>query len=362
MKMKGISREIALEHSDTLRRSAIPNRATLNYLLFLIFPASLCGCDFPELKGNAPVTPEYSAENECGTSVKTSISINGKAENLDIFTFDNDRMERLDSYQRFEKEDLRICDIATRTGEKTMVIIANSNTDKYDWIDINCRKALEKRIFNLEEESIAHPVMTAEQQFKAGSTCQVQLTPLGGEVVLRSLRCDFSDRTYEGEKLRDIKVYLTNINASCGIQTDIDKYPSRIINAGRLDLNDLERFMHPEMIYAEIDNPVGTARVYPDIRFKTYPNSCPEESVGSPYTKLVIEGRIRDNTYYYPIPINRKRDADEPGIRRNRCYIYDITITRTGLTDPDGSIEGLELDINLEVKEWKEKDWYDVRF
>lgn len=362
MKKTGISREIALEHSDTLRRSAIPNRATLNYLLFLIFPASICGCDFPELSGNTPVTPEYSAENECGTSVKTSISINGKAENLDIFTFDNDRMERLDSYQRFEKEDLRICDIATRTGEKTMVIIANSETDRYDWIDINCRKALEKRIFNLEDESIGNPIMTAEQQFKAGSTCHVQLTPLGGEIVLRSLRCDFSGRTYEGEKLRDIKVYLTNVNASCGIQTDMDDYPSRIINAGRLDLNVLKHFRHPEMIYAEIDNPVGTGRVYPDIKFKTYPNSCLEESVGSPYTKLVIEGRIQDKTYYYPIPINRKRDADEPGIRRNRSYIYDITITRTGLTDPDGSIEGLELAINLEVKEWKEKDWYDVRF
>ena len=98
MKKTGISREIALEHSDTLRRSAIPNRATLNYLLFLIFPALICGCTAPELAQTYLDAPE-------SNRVKTIIKMNSQALCLDVFTFENDRLKRLDSYQRFEKGD-----------------------------------------------------------------------------------------------------------------------------------------------------------------------------------------------------------------------------------------------------------------
>jgi hypothetical protein len=32
------------------------------------------------------------------------------------------------------------------------------------------------------------------------------------------------------------------------------------------------------------------------------------------------------------------------------------------LNDPDGVIKEEEIMANMEIKEWKEKDWYDIRF
>jgi hypothetical protein len=72
----------------------------------------------------------------------------------------------------------------------------------------------------------------------------------------------------------------------------------------------------------------------------------------------VIEGKIGQDTYYYPIRVNQ----ENRGIRRGCRYILDITITRAGATDPDGSLESIGLEINMEVEEWKEKEKYTVGY
>ena len=96
-------------------------------------------------------------------------------------------------------------------------MIANSSEDKYGWADINCRKALSKRTFNLEDESPHFPVMTGEHCIKAGTTFIADMRPLTGIVVLRSVRCSFWEPQLKEEHLTDVKAYLTNVNASCGI-------------------------------------------------------------------------------------------------------------------------------------------------
>ena len=364
MNTKQTSREIFLNRSDTSWHIVNPIRESLSYLLFLIFPALICGCWTSGLQDTSPEAPDSAAENIYEDIVKTSVCIDGKVERLDVFTFENDRLERLDSYQRFNMGDYdgRVCDVASCSGEKTMVIIANSAAEKYGWTDINCRRSLEKKRFDLEDEDPAHPLMTGAHSFRAGDGFSAQIAPITGEVVLRSIRCDFSDKTYSSATLTDIKVYLTNVNASCGIWAEDETYPTRIINAGRLNEDDLADLRHPEIVFKEIEREAGREEMNVGVRLRAYPNSCPEESPGTPFTKLVIEGKINGATWYYPIPVNRGRHAEEPGIRRNRCYIYDLTITGTGLEDPDGSIAEAAVKVNMEVKEWKEKDWYGVRF
>ena len=357
------SRENILNSSDTFWRSATPCREPFSYLLFLIFPALVCGCCASELQNTFAAVPDSSGESHDRFQVRTTAGIESRFRSLDVFTFENDRMERLDSYQRFEEGQHtgQTCSIASRSGEKIITMIANSSEDKYGWADINCRKALTKRVFNLEDESPHFPIMTGEHCIKAGTTFIADMRPLTGRVVLRSIRCSFSEPQLKEEHLTDVKAYLTNVNASCGIWPE-ETGPSRIINAGRLNENDLSRFQHPEIIFNQINENIGHERVYPEIILEAYPNFYPEESIGTPYTKLVIEGKIKGHTYYYPIPINRGKGSTEPGIRRDKSYIYDLTITRTGLNDPDGVIKEEEIKANMEIKEWKEKDWYDIRF
>ena len=364
MKTIKTSRESFLNLSDTSWHIANPIRESLSYLLFLIFPALTCGCRAPELQASYAEAPSSTAKNHYEGMEKTSVKIEGNAESLDVFTFENDRLERLDSYQRFEKGDYNgnICEIASCSGEKTMIIIANSPLKKHEWIDINCLKSLEKKSFNLEDENPSYPLMTGEYNIKAGEEFQTELIPMAGEVVLRSLVCDFSDKTYSEAKMTDIKIYLTNVNSSCGIWTGDETYPSRIINAGKMSMDDLAEFRYPEIIFREIETDVGRDKMTDEIRLLAYPSSCLEESPGTPFTKLVIEGKINGKTWYYPIAVNRSKHTAEPGIRRNRCYIYDLTITGTGLEDPDGTIAEAAIKVNMEVKKWEEKDWYGVRF
>ena len=364
MKTNKISRDVIHIQSVTLWQFAIPTRDSLSYLLFLLFPALLCGCQIMEIETTSePLSPmAYVTYSKHDT--KTRININDDITCLDVFSFNDDVFERLDSYQRFEHVEFKdnTCSIGTSSGKKRIIMLANHTSDKYEWIDINCTKALEKTRFDLEQEEPDYPIMTADFKIDAGESLNSELEPLTGEVLLRSICCDFSGKAYSGSELTDIKVYLTNVNASCGIWNNDDGSPARIINAGRLNGDDLSRFTHPEMIYQDLGNSVGSIRSYPGIKFKAYPSYHQDESIGTPFTRLVIEGKIMGHTYYYPIAINRTAKSDNSGLRRNMCYIYDITIRRTGLTDPDGNIEDSFADIDIEVEKWKERDWYDLHF
>ena len=365
MKKINISREIFFEQSEILRQFVAPDReSSTSYLLFLVFPALIYGCSTLEVNNAIVAPPEDTTETILANESKTTINVPAGIASLDVFTFEDDRLQRLDSYQRFEGtiNDRMVCDIASRSGTKVMTMLANSSKDRYEWTDINCRAALENLVFSLENERYDLPLMTSEHHVSAGSIFNSEFSHLSGEVRLRSLKCDFSGKPYEGEELTDVRIYLTNVNADISIGTDGDTNPTRIINAGRLNDADIKRFREPEIIFRELEESVGTEKIHPDVRLRAYPNCCPEESIGSPFTRLVIEGRICGNTYYYPIAINRMGGVAEYGLRSNRCYIYDLNISQTGLTDPDGNIDNLSVEINMEVEEWKEKDWYDVRF
>ena len=97
--------------------------------------------------------------------------------------------------------------------------------------------------------------------------------------------------------------------------------------------------------------------IYPDINFLCYQNSPVEEGPGSPYTRLVIEGKIDSETYYWPITIN-----PDNGMERGARYSYDILIRRKGVTDPDIPIDLSNAEIKLTIKPWIEKDDYTVGF
>lgn len=354
------SRETILELSDIPWHSAYPNRETFILLLFLILPALVCGCEILESSDSLSASPDDSAQ----ISILYHSQRNCQIKTLDVFVFNNDRLERLDSYQRFENNtaDEILCNIASCSGDKHFVFLANSGIDKYEWVDVSCLKSLYKRTFDLESENSDYPIMVGEYVTNAGSSFSTDISPLTAEIILRSIKSDFTGKSYADEKLTDVRVYLTNVNASCGINPSDEEAPSRIINFGMLNTDDMNGFIFPEQICQSLDYDIGRERRYPFVRLQAYPSCYNKESVGSPYTKLVIEGKINGNTYYYPIAINRNGFTDGFGIRRADSYIYDITITRTGLTDPDGVIEEKSIIIDMEISEWREKDQYSISF
>lgn len=285
-------------------------------------------------------------------------------ETLDIFTFNDDILQRLDSYQRLEDIGADTVGIRSQNGPKHIVVCANSNIPKEDWAGINSLTSLVSRHADLAQERRGSLFMSGSGTIEAGTediSC-IALKPLAGEVVLRSIKADFTGRAYADAGITDVKVYLTNVNARCSILAEGEVRPTHIINSGGLDEEQTSSLSDPSLVFRTIGETVGNTTIYTDIRLLCYPSSYPEESPGTPFTRLVIEGRIDGETFWWPICINREKGCDEPGIFRNRSYIHDIVITGKGSSAPDEDIVREAIYFKMEIRKWEEKDKYYVRF
>lgn len=346
--MKDISRESLYLNSFTCIITFFLNRGAC--FTFLIIPAVFFSCTMSE----RPPQKDIDSKVLCSTITKVPLQESG-IKTLDAFLFEENG--KLNCYQRLESPD-DICEIASGSGEKQLLLVANCNKGIYEWANIKSLTSAADIYVNLEDEVREHPVMTSLQIITAGKEAKAKLYPLRSEIVLRSLRCDFSGKPYQDELMTDIKIYLSYVNASCSIIPSQRVMPSRIISAGILDKQQLNRFKEKGIIWSEIAESIGRETVQINKSLFCYANEPTEESIGSPFTRLVIEGTIEGNTYYYPIKIN----TGEGGIARGCRYIFDVILTRTGATNPDGELAEEDAVIKMELKKWKDKDWYTVSF
>lgn len=321
-----------------------------------LLPASLYCCSgSPEELQPAPAA--------CLTKVSLQHDISS-IESLDIFIFNDDRLQRLDCYQRFEDMDEWNGTVVSGSGKRIMTAVANSRYEREDWFSLVSRSNLKSFNIRLEDEMRHSPVMSGEALISADNDDRrrniLALSPLSSEIVLNSISCDFAGKPYEGEKITDVTVYLTNVNADYSLLEEEDSGPRRIINAGGLCEDDIGEFMHEELICQSIPQNISERVIYPDIRLRCYRSDRPQESPGTPFTRLVIEGTLTGVRYYWPIDINREDGGN--GVENGKRYSYDIKITRKGSLDPDIPIRTEDFSIKQTISEWKEKEQYEVIF
>ncbi|MGN0189075.1 MAG: hypothetical protein ACI395_06125 [Candidatus Cryptobacteroides sp.] len=331
---------------------------TIAYIAFG-YPALFYGCSSPaavEVPGGE-VSVIRLVNHEGGSSD------DGLSNNTDVFVFNDDALKRLDSYQKIGQDGGVI---ASRSGDKIVVAVSNALTG--GWTDIYSYEGLSSVSVLLEDEDPDKPVGVGAVRIRAGSgeAVEIRMRRLLAEIRLTGLRTDFFGTEYEDEPLTDVRAYLTDVNGSCRIVRDSCAPPGVIVNPGRLDELSLSGFRHRELVLRELGD-VGRDGLEEDVSLFCYPGDHPEDSPGSPFTKLVIEGKIRGHTYYYPLVINRggvlgtvfwEDGADGElgaGIRSGRTYCYDITICRSGTDDPDIPVEGGMVRINGKIVGWEEK-------
>ena len=279
---------------------------------------------------------------------------------IDALVFNDDQLQRLDCYQNFENMADGEQFIGSCSGAKILLLCANLQWNKDSWREYNSYKKACSLKVDLENEDREFPVMASVNHIKAGEEqTEVTLERISSEVVLRSICCDFTGKPYAGESITDTKVYLTNVNGSCSIIPQDDGAIERIINHRELIESDINIFNDTGLIFRRLEE-ISSSRSYPGIELLCYPNTSPEESIGSPFTKLVVEGKIQGETWYWPIDINRSGSGI--GIERNRRYIFDITIRCKGTKDPDITISSEMTDIIFEAETWKEKESYSISF
>lgn len=320
-------------------------KACKSGIFLLLLPAIAIGCS------PGVLSVDYDAAR--ASAFKISYTGSFSESTLDILTFENDWSERLDSYQRLEHFSSDSTWATSTDGDKIFFFCLNSQRDRYDWADIRSYSSLRKVVCNLENEKREAPAMTGEYRGKAGEEiCDIQFIPLASKVYLESLKCDFRGTPYSGMKLTEVRAYLTNINATCGLLHDADGENIRIINAGMLNQYDVEKFQDRSLILQEIASELGRGDVGTTEGFLCYPQAGDT----SRSTRLVIEGMVGNNRYYWPIEVCPE------GISRNCIYVFRITIRRKGVSDPDSLIRLSDIELKLEVKPWKEKEDYQVHF
>lgn len=336
----------------TLRSCCSSSQSVLGKTLLSLLPALACGC-------TAEVIAPSAETAECNARILMEGHV--PAENLsslDIFVFKNDELGLVDCYQRIDHPEEWDGNVCSSAGDRTISICANSRMTIDEWPWIRSREGLKKISVNLEQERREYPFMSGEIHVRAKKDSPIyaglSLRPLASEIYLRSVCCDFTGKPYAGEEITEAKVYLTNINAECGMLEDGDIRPGRLINSARLCPEDVDSFEDPGLIYQELDHNIGKAWIKPEIRLWCYPSNGYEESMGTPFSRMVIEGKIAGHTYYWPVNINR--DSGSSGIDRNRQYIYDIKITRKGSTDPDIPVEADDMEITFKTAIWEEKE------
>ena len=356
--------------SRVISLSAYNSVNSVNFLLVLsvlslALPAMSCGCTpCSELLVDDKTDDPTSILHLKSPSDAISGEYQGMS-SLDVFTFRTDGLKHLDSYQRFDDLDRSEVRIASGSGERKIFVCANSQWNRKEWTIVNSIEALEGFKADLEYEKRMFPLMTGETSAEDGSETSVRLKMLVSEIRIHSLRCDFSDKGYNGCTISDVRVYLINVNASCGITSEGTIMPERIINFGRLDPNDINKFEEPDLISVKLTENISSETIYPDICLRCYPNSCLEESLGSPFTKLVIEGKIKGETYYWSVAVGRQGERNEDnsyGIFRNSIYRYDIIIIGKGSKDPDICADKKSMAIKFETELWKEKDLYSITY
>ena len=285
-------------------------------------------------------------------------------DNIDIFTFNDNSLMQLDSYQRISYSSTGTINLRSQNGKKKIFAYRNSHTLRQDWYNLNSYWGLEDICTELKDERSDMFTMSGEGQAVAGSSNinKINLKPYVSEIQLRSLSCDFTGKPYQGQKLRSVMVYLTNVNCSCPLIYEEPLKPSTFINMGGLDDNIFKEFKEPELIMRDVNATIGYNPVRTNINLYCYPNTCLEEGPGTPFTRLVIEGKLNGETCWWPISINRQSNSKQPGIHRNCRYIYNITLRTNGSAGPDDPIEIEDIDIEMNIEPWNVKDNYSVEF
>lgn len=302
-------------------------------------------------------------EADSGPSVKLAVHQAQQEEicSIDAFVFNDDILKKIDSYQRTEVFSGGDIIIGSCSGQKVILLCANAPWDAIGWDDVSSFNKALSLTSDLEKEDRNRPVMSAIAHTKAGERDSIKFERLTSEIELRSIRCDFTGKPYAGEKICNARIYLTNVNGTCSMMPTDGAPMQRIINHGGLIPDDIEPFIEPKNIMDSIGN-IDITQEYPGIRFLCYPNSSIQESISTPFTRLVLEGDVQGDTWYWPIDINRDCNNSHEGINRNMKYVYDLTIRSKGTKDPDIPIDPEMVETKFVIEKWEEKESYHVSF
>ena len=332
----------------------------------IVFLAFSCeqGMDVPENGNGEPcklilsIIPQTKATG-LNHGIQSEDNIVNK---LEIFVFrgDGDDAGYLDTYKKLEGDELISLsgiEIKSTTGKKIIYAIANSHKDS--WEGVVTIEDFEKEMAFLQKEKLKDFTMVGNVEATLQLTTSVtfSISRYVARVHLSSVKTDFAGTPYEGTSLKNVKIYLVNVYGDKSYAINENSSSSLVLNRRMAVGQDVNNCAMGGLLYDEIVSDITDTPYATQHYFYCYENMIESEGDAMGYTRLVIQGDLNGNTYYYPININREgfgySDTNgHYGVKRNTSYKLDVIISRPGSTDPDEILEYGTLTTNLNVLDW----------
>lgn len=175
----------------------------------------------------------------------------------------------------------------------------------------------------------------------------IPIRHITSRVVVSSIKKQFKSAALEALEFKVVNIYLVNVAGDCTYGGE--QAPTLWYNK-LADCNEI-----PEIVKDKVDAVVTASKPHTVTHtFYAYPNPTEEDSdsdMWSPrYTRLVIETKLGDDTFYYPVSL--------PRIESNKSYnISEIKITRPGSTSPDKPVSYLDCSFTVSVEPWVDVSW-----
>lgn len=302
-------------------------RGSVALSVFTQPPALLSSC--------VSVPPEISHE----VHIETKASAEGL---IDLFFFDAEEPFLLDSYQRISPYSSPVYGLSG-PGRKKVVAIQAGEGDIYGRSYVRALGDLSSDIFSLSKEHPVKPFLYGSTYLEEGRsrTVTLKLKPVLCQIRVRSLCCNFQERPYAGERLKNAKLFLVNAVSEYAPADEAEGRPVSWENIGCLASDS------PLLVKDGIGT-VGPERIYPDVSLYCYPNPVRTETPGTPFTRLVLEGDVGNAHCYYPVSI--------PGMAPGKVYELDMTLLRIGMSDPDLPAQTGQIVIDYSTVPWYEND------
>lgn len=242
-------------------------------------------------------------------------------------------------------------------GAKSVWAVANSHSVS-EFAGIKTVDALGALTAKLNKENAGDFTMVGKNSVEAAVSATpaevtVDLKRLVARVHVGTIKTDMSGG-YADDSLTNAKIYLINAYNESQLSTMSGK-EGCMVNKKEFKASDTVGFAMKDIVCTDIPNIKKVAQDI-DQYFYAYGNSGSEGK-----TKLVIEGKLGEKTYYYPIRITDKNGADLLSAN-TALNITDITITRPGSEDPDVDVEYGTVKFIVNVVDWVKRDSSNVIF
>lgn len=290
---------------------------------------------------------------------------------LEIFLFKSNGA--LETYKKYTAEQITAAggltnlEIKSTAGQKNIYVIANSKMD--NWTGYIDESYFLERACNLASENYQNFTMSGSTSatISGAGSVEITISRLVARVVVTGISTAFTGTPYQGQELRDVKLYLANVHSSKNFMGTGFASPT-ILNNGGYDASSNSGLTISNMLYDVIMPSIDDDNAYTtDHYFYCYENQTSSETSSLKFTRLILEAKLNGNKYYYPVDINQEGFGyvaanAHYGVRRNTSYSFDFVITGPGVLDPSDKLISYTLTVNTSVSGWSGAQEYSVSF